>query len=385
MNQELNFHSQDNNLVIRGGCDLFTTKPMSADRKLFKTIDKHLDQILEDSQLSQSLERERQHSINSLFGSSVSPPPSNPGTRRGSYASERDRRNSASLINFRRGSILNTTINNNNSNLSKSLSGSTNFEASCDESAIDESPFGPLKNVTTRKTFSYLIAILNTTYPDHDFSNLQPSTENFHKLSSPEELIRRFNNLMVSLGKKEDLLEWVWDIVNLYMDIIPKNSGTNGVPRSRHNSMNGGNAGLYTPLSPAESPPNANSFDGCQIYEFQPTDQSILEDLNYPYQAMWSYYWFIYNKKKKRVTFLYLTGINKIHYSQVNNGRSSSFSRRRKLRSAGGDALKDNIADDDDDDGEVYLDDYMDEEVFLDDEVEDDDIMEDDVIGDLEM
>lgn len=359
---------------------------MSTDYKLFKTIDKHLDQILEDSQLSHSLERERQHSMNSLFGSSASPPPSNPGTRRGSYISERDRRNSASLINFRRSSLLHPSSN---SNLSNSLSESGNItgsNTSYDDPVIDESPFGPLKNVTTRKTFAYLIAILNTTYPDHDFSNLQPSTENFHKINGPEELINKFNNVMISLGKKEDLLNWIWDTVNLYMDIIPpKSASNNGFARSRHNSMNGG--GNYaTPLSPAESPPNGNSFEGCQIYEFQPTDQSILEDLNYPYQAMWSYYWFIYNKKKKRVSFLYLTAINKIHYSLINNGRSSSFSRRRKLRSANGILNVENAIDDDEDDEEdMYMDDYVDEEVLIDDDDEDVDDMDDDVVGDIEI
>ncbi|PSK37784.1 5-formyltetrahydrofolate cyclo-ligase [Candidozyma pseudohaemuli] len=68
VNQELNFSSLDENLVIRGGCDLFTTKPIGSDRKLFKTIERHLDQILEDNQLSRSIDKERKQSNQKLHG-----------------------------------------------------------------------------------------------------------------------------------------------------------------------------------------------------------------------------------------------------------------------------------------------------------------------------
>lgn len=282
--------------------------------------------------------------------------------------------------------MTNNPNNNTNevSNLSKSLNGSGG-DTSYDEYAIDESPFGPLKNLTTRKTFAYLIAILNTTYPDHDFSNLQPSTENFHKLNSPEELIHKFNNVMISLGKKEDLLNWIWDTVNLYMDIIPpKGATTTGGSGNGSSSRVNSVSSYNTPLTPADLPPlgNNNSFEGCQIYEFQPTDQSILEDLNYPYQSMWSYYWFIYNKKKKRVSFLYLNAINKIHYSMVNSKRTSSSSRRNDDRNGGeSNGTHGGEDDDEDDDDEMYMDDYMEEEVMMD----DDDDMDDDVVGGLEI
>ena len=388
VNQELNFQSQDNNLVIKGGCDLFTTKPIGSDRKLFKTIDKHLDQIMEDNQLSQSLERELQNSNNPLFGSSASPTSTGNSInqamigRRGSYidAAERERRVSGSLINFNKGSL--SSSQNMNSNLSKSLSGSVE-----NNSNVDESPFGPLKNITTRKTFAYLIAILNSTYPDHDFSNLQPTTENFHKIPSAEDLIHRFNNIMVSLGKKEDLLNWIWDTVNVYMDFIPSKLPTPN--ESRHNSFlhtTSASVSKHGSISPDNnSPPvNHNLFENCQIYEFQPSDQSILEDLNYPYQTMWSYYWFIYNKKKKRVSFIYLTALNKIHYSKVNGNRNPSLSRNDNNANIGENiSNKDGEEDDEVDvDDDMYMDEYIDDEALI----EDDDYeMENDVVGDMEI
>lgn len=386
VNQELNFQSQDNNLVIKGGCDLFTTKPIGSDRKLFKTIDKHLDQIMEDNQLSQSLERELQNSNNPLFGSSASPTSNGNHInqamigRRGSYIdiAERERRVSGSLINFSKGSL--SSSQNINSNLSRSLSGSVDNNTN-----TDESPFGPLKNITTRKTFAYLIAILNSTYPDHDFSNLQPTTENFHKVGSAEDLIHRFNNIMVSLGKKEDLLNWIWDTVNVYMDFIPSKLPTPN--ESRHNSFlhsTSASGSKYGSISPDNnSPPtNPNLFENCQIYEFQPSDQSILEDLNYPYQTMWSYYWFIYNKKKKRVSFIYLTALNKIHYSKVNGNRNPSISRNNDAGDSGEINNKDGEEDDVDAEDDMYMDEYMDDEALIDD---DDYEMENDVVGDMEI
>ncbi|CCE78110.1 Piso0_000723 [Millerozyma farinosa CBS 7064] len=330
VNQELNFQSHDNNLIVKGGCDLFTTKPIGSDRKLFKTIDKHLDQILEDNQLSHSLERERQSSINSLMSSSASSPIaigplSEQKHQGGSFSGrlEKPRRASHSQAQQHTSHVTTTSHSYNQSHsLAKSLHEDKSFMA------IEDSPFGSLKNSTTRKTFAYLIAILNSTYPDHDFSSLQPTTDNFHKINSPEELIYRFNNILISLGKKEDLLNWIWDTVNAYMDFIPSRNtsyvNTSG-QSSRKNSVNNmPNLSKNQAQSPmSSSPPQQPSHDYCQIYEFQPSDQSILEDLNFPYQTLWSYYWFIYNKKRKRVSFIYLNALNKMHYSVDLEGRRS--------------------------------------------------------------
>ena len=335
-----------------------------------------MDQILEDNQMSRSIERERQHSIISLFGSSASPPLNQ------NLAQTRDsaiRRESTSLVNFDK-NTFSPSAQNKDSLLSKSLNG----ESILDNDALDESPFGPLKYVRTRKTFAYLIAILNSTYPDHDFSNLQPSTENFHRINSAEDLIHRFNNIMISLGKREDLLNWIWDIINVYMDIIPSKTSSpqlaaqsdNGTG-SRKNSFNhSGSLPRNGSGALSNSPPNngsGNNFDNCQIYQFQPSDESILDDLNYPYQTMWSYYWFIYNKKKKRVSFVYLTAINKSHYYSINNNKLNTSSGSGNNDSSSNKILH----DEDDEDGDVamYTDEFMDED---DDEVND-------IVGDIEI
>lgn len=343
INQELNFHSPDHNLVIKGGCDLFTTKPIGSDRKLFKTIDKHLDQILEDHQLSQSIERERNLSTGSILEGGSAPQYMPLGRRRSTLndGADRDRRFSGSLLSFTKSGDYGKLMNNGNSSTALSLS----LLEESEEYAIEDSPFGPLKNTSTRKTFAYLIAILNTTYPDHDFSNLQPTTENFHRIDSPDSLKHKFNNVMISLGKKEDLLSWVWDTINAYMDVNTPRSpilaaqGNSGSRKNSFNSLSMSPTGEFT-QSPIQ--------DGCKIYEFQPSDLSILEDLNYPYQTMWSNYWFIYNKKKKRVCFLYLTAINQLHHSQITRDPSQSSDREKLgFRKIADDDFSEDFLDDD--------------------------------------
>ncbi|OBA19563.1 repressor of RNA polymerase III transcription MAF1 [Metschnikowia bicuspidata var. bicuspidata NRRL YB-4993] len=373
VNQELNFHSPDNNLTIKGGCDLFTTKAIGSDRKLFKTIDKHLDQIMEDQLLSQSLDRERKQSVHSLLGSSASPQQPH-FWRRGSLQPELfDRPASFSdhLASFHKSD---GTLADGKAPVCRKLA-APSLEDNGEESAIDESPFGPLRNTATRKTFAYLIAILNTTYPDHDFSNLQPSTENFYRVDSAESLRHRFNSIMVSLGKKEDLLSWVWDTINAYMDLVPSRSpslAAQGGAGSRKNSFNQPHAGSPGPMDPAFLAADT----ACKIYEFQPSDQSILEDLHHPFQTLWSNYWFIYNKKKKRVCFLYLTAITRGHHLQIARtatppvGMDSRGARRQ--RAASEDSAYHDDYDENMDDASMGAD-------------EEDDALTDDVVGDIEI
>lgn len=361
--------------MIRGGCDLFTTKPIASDRKLFKTIDKHLNQIVKDNHLTQSMGRERQQSINSLMGSSASPPSHIQSHLNAHPQQQPSPGQSPQQLPIRRTSV--SSVSSNRDPLSTLVSGHPDGDLSF-EGAIDSSPFGPLQNVSTKKTFSYLISILNTTYPDHDFSNLQPTEENFHKIHSAEDFINKFNNIMVSLGKRQDLLNWIWDTINAYMDLIP--SKTVG-QSSRHNSFSHSKTPRHLLMSPITKD-ILQALAGCQIFEFQPSDQSIIEDLNYPYQTLWSNYWFIYNKKKKRVTFIYLNAINKLHYSLVSKGRGS-FSRNRRQRSPGigviGNDLDSDVMEDDED---VYTDNYDDQALVSDDENDDEN---GDVIGDIEI
>lgn len=317
VNQELNFHTNDDSLVIKGACDIFTTKPTSSDKRLYGVIGKHLDEMIENNERTQ---KERKGSLTSLAEGILGV--SDPACR--------SRKDSLTETSSERRDS-NATINTNETSME----------------SIDESPFGSLKKTKTKWTFANLITILNSTFPDHDFSNLQPTTENFNKMNSPDDLIHKFNNIMVSLGKSEESINWIWERVDSYMDLIPRGSPVVSPVSSRRYS-NGGVAN-----------------ENCQVFEFVPSDQSIIEDINYPYQTMWSHYWFIHNKKKKKIAFIYLTAINKVHYSMINGNRKVSFRSSQKMERSEvinpGEMLDDSV-------------DMYDEEAIIDEESDMDDI-----------
>lgn len=148
------------------------------------------------------------------------------------------------------------------------------------------SPFGPLSRQSSRRLFAYLIAILNSTYPDHDFSLVQPT--NFTLLTSPEVLIKRVNSLLISLGKSKGL-DWIWQTIDTHMDVAR-----------------------------------------CTCFQYEP-EQSFLGDLP---GTLWCNMYFMYNKKRKRVAFLYFRATT---LQAVKSGSTASLStdERRDGRAGG--------------------------------------------------
>lgn len=122
--------------------------------------------------------------------------------------------------------------------------------------SVNIGPFGPINETASRRTFAYLIAILNASYPDHDFASLEPT--DFVK-SSMKSLISKFENTLMSFGKQPQ--EWIWETINAHMDV-----------------------------------------SDCAIYQYKPS-KSFLDDEP---GHLWSLMWFLFNKKRKRVAFLYL-------------------------------------------------------------------------------
>lgn len=127
--------------------------------------------------------------------------------------------------------------------------------------SYEDTPFGPLNDTASRKTFSYLIGILNATYPDNDFSSFEPT--DFKRINL-NVLKSKFDNTLISLGRSGNN-EWIWDIINIHMDLID-----------------------------------------CIFYELIIDEtNSLLDDEP---GHLWTMKWFIFNKKRKRVAFLYLDG-----------------------------------------------------------------------------
>lgn len=122
---------------------------------------------------------------------------------------------------------------------------------------VNIGPFGPINETASRRAFAYLIAILNASYPDHDFSSLEPT--DFVKCTK-KSFISKFENTLISLGKPPQ--EWIWETINGHMDI-----------------------------------------NDCAFYQYVP-QKSFLEDEP---GHLWSLMWFLFNKKRKRVAYVYLT------------------------------------------------------------------------------
>lgn len=332
VNQVLNFETID--CKIAGGCDIFTTKAVASDRKLYKAIDHHLDSILQDNE-SYNLALQHQISLERGKQEADKGASSPKGRRDSSSFWEQKRRMSVSESpiylnkigennNYNNGSITTSTeaVGQDNSVLStpvvktsklndqnlkelvssydsgytssssiesskanhiknskradsmdsgymkrttnsNSNSNSNNGNGYRRRSSLNEvsptlnlGPFGPINEPSSRRTFAYLIAILNASYPDHDFSLLEP---NDFKRSSIKSFIAKFENSMYSLGRKPE--EWIWEVINSHM-----------------------------------------TLSDCVLYQYAPT-QSFLDDEP---GHLWSLIGFLFNKKRKRVAYVYL-------------------------------------------------------------------------------
>ncbi|KAK9319562.1 Maf1 regulator-domain-containing protein [Lipomyces orientalis] len=249
INSALEFDTPDCKVV--GGCDLYTTKAAGGDKKLYKSIDKQLNSMYQD---------------NLMLSSSLSPPSFSPPTERGMLSKSSENTLSSSL-----------------------LAGSS----------LGSSPFGPLDQVSSRRTFAYLIAVLNASHPDHDFSSLRPV--DFKRERSANQVVNAFNNTLFGVGMP--VPPRLWEIVDSHIDL-----------------------------------------KDCVIYSHTPSPSFLADEPG----TIWSMMWFFFNKRRKRVAYLFLKGTRHSYHLQ---------SSRRTSRHENG-----NISDE--------MEDYE---------------SEDEVVGDLEM
>jgi hypothetical protein len=207
---------------VIGGCDLYTTKAAGTDKKLYRNIEHSLESQYE------SLLR---------LSASVSPP-------------HHDTSGPSSL------------------NLSRS------------------SPFGPLSQVSSRRTFAYLIATLNASHPDYDFShNLQPAD------------FRRERNLKAVMNTIDTTL----------FNLRPSSGMTLHVP-SQTSYVTASSAPV---ASQAWGPHMWSLIDkemtlkDCTVYCWAPPDEPFDGEEG----SIWSLNYFFFNKDRKRVAYIYVRGV----------------------------------------------------------------------------
>ncbi|KAF3075629.1 AP-1 complex subunit sigma-1 [Trichoderma lentiforme] len=209
----LNFNTPDCN--VTGGCDLYTTKSTGSDKKLYKNIDKDLSS---------------QHAALLKLGASLSPP-----DREHMLATSR----SMQLFSH-------------------------------------SSAFGPLSELSSRRTFAYLIATLNASHPHYDFSHvLRPGD------------FKRERNLKRVMAN---------------LDSILQNTRPGFDLGSSYDSSAGSDVNAQWGPQCWSLINKEMRLNECTIFSYHPEVDPFEEDES----AIWAVHYFFFNRALKRVAYLYV-------------------------------------------------------------------------------
>lgn len=161
------------------------------------------------------------------------------------------------------------------------------------------SPFGSLNQSASRKVFASLIATLNASHPDYDFSHLlRPS--DFRREKSLKRVTNTLDTTLYNLRPK------------------PPNGFGSGTG-SRWSTSKDTMISLPSPGKETWNPrmwrliDQQMSLKDCSIYSYQPEED--------PYDgeegAIWSFNYFFFNKTRKRVCYIYLRGLSILSHMPV--------------------------------------------------------------------
>lgn len=156
--------------------------------------------------------------------------------------------------------------------LSKSLD--YDFQAGSSPQELSMSPVGPLSESASRKTLIYLILTLNNIYPDYDFSSLR--AQHFKKEGGVNVAEQVVDNHLLEVSK-------VWE-----------------------NTPGFGDAPLLDTLWTAVD--EAITLKECDVYSYQ-ADCEMDPFGDKP--AVWSWSFFFYNRKLKRIVYLGCRAVSK--------------------------------------------------------------------------
>lgn len=174
--------------------------------------------------------------------------------------------------------------------LSASLSPPNAHDAAETLNLSRSSPFGPLSEHSSRRTFAYLIATLNASHPDYDFSHVLRPTD-FRRERLLKRVMNTVDSTLYNLRPRESI------------DLSPSS------PATLSGSYNGG--------APAWGPrmwriiDEHMSLKECSVYSYSPEeDPSDADD-----GAIWCLHYFWFNPLRKRVCYLYLRAIPILSHS----------------------------------------------------------------------
>lgn len=167
------------------------------------------------------------------------------------------------------------------------------------------SPFGPLSQLSSRRTFAYLIATLNASHPDYDFSHILRPTD-FHRERSVRSVISTIDTTLYNLRPQQ-------------------RATTNMPPRTPGGSQAWGPK-MWEIID------KEMKLKECAVYCYAPEEDPFDGEEG----AIWSLNYFFFNKQRKRVCYLYLRGLSIISHSPVIRPSTAAMKRTRSARSTGG-------------------------------------------------
>ena len=161
------------------------------------------------------------------------------------------------------------------------------------------SPFGPLSQISARRTFAYLIATLNAAHPDYDFSHiLRPA--DFRKESGLHAIMQNVDSTLQNMRPRRD-----GDIANKYLS-PPSTLHAQSVPLTSDGTEIW-NPRMWTIID------KVMDLRRCLKYTYAPDDDPFDGEEG----AIWSMHYFFFNKAKKRVCYLHLRCLSVISHSPV--------------------------------------------------------------------
>jgi hypothetical protein len=147
------------------------------------------------------------------------------------------------------------------------------------------SPFGPLSDHSSRRTFAYLIATLNASHPDYDFSQVLRPTD-FRRERNLKRVMNTVDSTLLNLRPRENT------------NLSPASPGT------LSGSYTAGSSSAWGPRV-WKTIDEHMSLKECSIYSYSPEeDPSDADD-----GAIWSLHYFFFNPIRKRVCYIFLRAI----------------------------------------------------------------------------
>jgi hypothetical protein len=167
------------------------------------------------------------------------------------------------------------------------------------------SPFGPLSEVSSRRTFAYLIATLNASHSDYDFSHILRPAD-----------FRRERNLKGVIGTIDSTLYNLRPSTGMTLHVPPQTSyaTTASAPAT---SLAWGPQ-MWSMID------KEMTLKECTVYCWAPPDDPFDGEEG----SIWSLNYFFFNKERKRIAYIYLRGVPVMGHSPSQRAISK--------RSAGG-------------------------------------------------